>query len=117
MKQQQRDDGMAVWSGLMNESNTHQQTKTKMWDGTEGIQVVDMLCGWSHTVALIAEGVCMSWGENGQGQLGLGYSGGERVGSPRRIERLPQVLNLHSFIVVNGKGRKTKTEREAMDGD
>ena len=112
---------MAVWIGLMNESNTHtnQQTKTKMGDGTEGIRVVDMLCGYAHTVALTGEGVCMSWGGNGHGELGLGYSGGERVGSPRRIERLPQVLILHSLLVGcwKGKGRKTKTEREAMDGD
>ena len=111
---------MAVWIGLMNESNTHtnQQTKTKMGDGTEGIQVVDMLCGWDHMVALTGEGVCMSWGDNEHEQLGLGYSGGERVGSPRRIERLPQVLNLHSFIVgwLLEMERKEDKDRKRSDG-
>ena len=80
--------------GWMDDAINHTQTnqnENENVDGTEGIQVVDMLCDAEHTVALTAEGVCMSWGDNRLGQLGLGYCGGERVGSPRRIQQLPQV--------------------------
>jgi alpha-tubulin suppressor-like RCC1 family protein len=58
---------------------------------TEGVQIADMLCGWSHTIALTSTGTCLSWGGNDFGELGLGYAGGERVETPQRIAQLPKV--------------------------
>ena len=36
------------------------------------IQVIQIFCGWHHTIILLNNYQCFGWGSNNNGQLGLG---------------------------------------------
>lgn len=40
--------------------------------GLAGHQIVQLACGWRHSLAVSAEGQVFAWGRAGNGQLGLG---------------------------------------------
>ena len=54
--------------------------------GLAGEFVDSVAVGWEHTLALTCDGVVWAWGNNGDGQLGLGHS--TAVREPEKVAAL-----------------------------
>lgn len=63
-------------------NNSNQLTPVKLNELT-GIVISNLVCGFSHTLALSDSGVLYGWGLNSFGQLGTGDKG--NLASPTRI--------------------------------
>ena len=63
-------------------NNSNQLTPVKL-NGLSGIVISNLVCGFSHTLALSDGGILYGWGLNGFGQLGTGDKG--NLSSPTKI--------------------------------
>jgi len=63
-------------------STANQLTPTKL-NGLVGVVISNLVCGFSHTLALSDGGALYGWGLNGFGQLGTGDKGNQSA--PLRI--------------------------------
>ncbi|XP_059098839.1 probable E3 ubiquitin-protein ligase HERC4 isoform X1 [Tigriopus californicus] len=60
----------------------------KIIRGLAHLNVVQVACGWKHSLVLTNNGRLFAFGDNTYGQLGLGNDGGDRVLTPQPIESL-----------------------------
>lgn len=51
-------------------------TPQKIWEdsGQDGRAIVAIACGRNHSMAVVEDGACLTWGRNGHGQLGDGLT-------------------------------------------
>jgi len=73
------------------------------------LPVIQITCGWSHSVALTSCGKVFSWGNGDHGKLGHGTSG--KVSTPRLVEALAHLrvvkiasYNEHTAALTAGVG-------------
>lgn len=63
--------------GQLGLSNYQVQTMPAMVKGLQGENVIDIVCGEKHTVALTAGGDVFAWGDNTRGQVCIRSGGGQ----------------------------------------
>eukprot|EP01035_Chromulina_nebulosa_P018786 gene18786-24553_t len=69
------EDGVAyVWGGSTGVNNHKTNAYPQLFDGLPSLKskVIDLSCGLGHTLFLIESGSVYSWGNGGNGRLGLG---------------------------------------------
>uniref|UniRef100_A0A3B5K3X4 RCC1 and BTB domain containing protein 2 n=2 Tax=Takifugu rubripes TaxID=31033 RepID=A0A3B5K3X4_TAKRU len=78
-------------------NNGNQQTPCRI-AALQGVNVIQVACGYAHTIALTDEGFVYSWGANSYGQLGTGNKCNQAV--PTLIntekERMSEVAACHT---------------------
>jgi len=82
----------------------------KMVAGLRGHYITDVGCGMSHCIAVSAIGDCFCWGQNKQGQCGVGVSSDEPITYPVIVPVLIGVKVLH---VSCGAGHSVCTTEAA----
>ena len=78
----------------------------KMVTGLKAVYVTDAACGMSHNVVLSEGGECYAWGQNKQGQCGLGVSSEEPISVPSII---PVLIGRKVIGVSCGAGHSVVT--------
>ena len=82
----------AVWSwgrgafGKLGHGDTQLQLLPKKVEALAGRRVVAVSAGYSHSLAITADGAVWSWGDGGEGELGHGDE--QRQPLPKKIEAL-----------------------------
>ncbi|KAL0972652.1 hypothetical protein UPYG_G00192440 [Umbra pygmaea] len=78
-------------------NNGNQQTPCRI-AALQGVNIIQVACGYAHTLALTDEGCVYSWGANSYGQLGTGNKSNQAV--PTLIntdkERMVEVAACHT---------------------
>ena len=82
----------------------------KMVAGLRGHYITDVGCGMSHCIAVSAIGDCFCWGQNKQGQCGVGVSSDEPITYPVII---PVLIGLKVLHVSCGAGHSVCTTEAA----
>jgi RCC1 and BTB domain-containing protein len=54
--------------------------------------VIQIACGFDHTIALTRDGVVYTWGYGGNGKLGLGHEKDQN--KPHPIQHLPKIIQI-----------------------
>lgn len=72
-----------------------------------GMHVVAIAAGGAHSLALLSDGTVMAWGDNADGQLGLGTADNTPHPAPTKIPGLSNVVAIaagdaHSLAVLSG---------------
>ncbi|KAI1903822.1 hypothetical protein AGOR_G00031160 [Albula goreensis] len=95
-------------------NNGNQQTPCRI-AALHGINIVQIVCGYAHTLALTDEGAVYAWGANSYGQLGTGNKGNQAV--PTLIntdkERMVEVAACHA---AHTSAAKTQSGQVLMWG-
>jgi alpha-tubulin suppressor-like RCC1 family protein len=60
--------------GLLGLSDSEDRKVPTLVDALQGIEIIDIACGYDHSLALSSIGSLYSWGNGGYGQLGAGDS-------------------------------------------
>uniref|UniRef100_A0A673JTY4 BTB domain-containing protein n=2 Tax=Sinocyclocheilus rhinocerous TaxID=307959 RepID=A0A673JTY4_9TELE len=78
-------------------NNGNQQTPCRI-AALQGINIVQVACGYAHTLALTDEGFIYSWGANSYGQLGTGNKSNQAVPTLINMEkeRMVEVAACHT---------------------
>uniref|UniRef100_A0A673K721 RCC1 and BTB domain-containing protein 2-like n=1 Tax=Sinocyclocheilus rhinocerous TaxID=307959 RepID=A0A673K721_9TELE len=78
-------------------NNGNQQTPCRI-AALQGINIVQVACGYAHTLALTDEGFVYSWGANSYGQLGTGNKSNQAVPTLINMdkERIVEVAACHT---------------------
>ncbi|KAG1932878.1 RCC1 and BTB domain-containing protein 2 isoform X1 [Pimephales promelas] len=78
-------------------NNGNQQTPCRI-AALQGINIVQVACGYAHTLALTDEGFVYSWGANSYGQLGTGNKSNQAVPTLINMdkERMVEVAACHT---------------------
>ncbi|TRY90880.1 hypothetical protein DNTS_021956 [Danionella cerebrum] len=78
-------------------NNGNQQTPCRIAT-LQGINIVQVACGYAHTLALTDEGLVYSWGANSYGQLGTGNKSNQAVPTLINMdkERMVEVAACHT---------------------
>jgi len=58
--------------------------------GLENVEIVEVACGYNHTVALSKEGEVFTWGSGKEGALGHGNH--EQQNYPKKVESLKNIV-------------------------
>uniref|UniRef100_A0A7N8X9I1 Regulator of chromosome condensation (RCC1) and BTB (POZ) domain containing protein 2 n=1 Tax=Mastacembelus armatus TaxID=205130 RepID=A0A7N8X9I1_9TELE len=66
-------------------NNGNQQTPCRI-AALQGVNIVQVSCGYAHTLALTDEGFVYAWGANSYGQLGTGNKSNQSVFVTRMVE-------------------------------
>eukprot|EP01103_Thecamoeba_quadrilineata_P015625 TRINITY_DN4998_c0_g1_i1.p1 TRINITY_DN4998_c0_g1~~TRINITY_DN4998_c0_g1_i1.p1 ORF type:complete len:440 (-),score=45.23 TRINITY_DN4998_c0_g1_i1:39-1358(-) len=80
-------------SGQLGLGTTSSSPAPKLLDFSFPREVAAITCGASHSLALLMDGRCYSWGFNEYGQLGLGHR--ENTNKPQFIEKLKDKSVVH----------------------
>uniref|UniRef100_A0A8C6URZ7 Regulator of chromosome condensation (RCC1) and BTB (POZ) domain containing protein 2 n=2 Tax=Neogobius melanostomus TaxID=47308 RepID=A0A8C6URZ7_9GOBI len=85
-------------------NNGNQQTPCRI-AALQGVGIVQVACGYAHTLALTDEGLVYAWGANSYGQLGTGNKSNQAV--PTLIntekERIVEVAACHTSHTSSAK--------------
>ncbi|XP_056612640.1 RCC1 and BTB domain-containing protein 2 isoform X2 [Triplophysa dalaica] len=78
-------------------NNANQQTPCRI-AALQGINIVQVVCGYAHTLALTDEGFVYSWGANSYGQLGTGNKSNQALPTLINMdkERMVEVAACHT---------------------
>uniref|UniRef100_A0A9J7ZLE9 RCC1 and BTB domain containing protein 2 n=3 Tax=Cyprinus carpio TaxID=7962 RepID=A0A9J7ZLE9_CYPCA len=78
-------------------NNGNQQTPCRI-AALQGINIIQVACGYAHTLALTDEGFVYSWGANSYGQLGTGNKSNQAVPTLINMdkERMVEVAACHT---------------------
>ncbi|KAM9733740.1 RCC1 and BTB domain-containing protein 2 isoform 1-T1 [Menidia menidia] len=78
-------------------NNGNQQTPCRI-AALQGVNIVQVACGYAHTLALTDEGFVYAWGANSYGQLGTGNKSNQAVPTPINAdkERMVEVAACHT---------------------
>ena len=72
--------------GQLGHNDRVNKLKPTLVQALEGVEVSQITCGWSHSVALTAKGRVYTWGNSDHGKLGHGS--GRKVSVPQLVEKL-----------------------------
>jgi RCC1 and BTB domain-containing protein len=72
--------------GQLGHNDRVNKLKPTLVDALEGVFVSQITCGWSHSVALTANGKVYTWGNGDHGKLG--HSSTRKVSVPNVVEKL-----------------------------
>lgn len=73
------------------------QNYFRMIRGLAHLNVVQVACGWKHSLVLTDNGRLFSFGDNTYGQLGLGNHGGNRVLTPQVKDQSKKIVEIDSL--------------------
>uniref|UniRef100_A0AAX7SU83 BTB domain-containing protein n=1 Tax=Astatotilapia calliptera TaxID=8154 RepID=A0AAX7SU83_ASTCA len=78
-------------------NNGNQQTPCRI-AALQGVNIVQVACGYAHTLALTDEGFVYAWGANSYGQLGTGNKSNQALPTPINTdkERIVEVAACHT---------------------
>ena len=92
------------------EKNVEKPTKNTILSGQN---VIDIVCGEEHCIALTSSGICYAWGQNNFGQLGIGKDWHSR--SPKLIEELTNQIIVQISCGAHHTLALTKTGQVGYD--
>ncbi|GLD53525.1 RCC1 and BTB domain-containing protein 2-like protein [Lates japonicus] len=78
-------------------NNGNQQTPCRI-AALQGVNIIQVACGYAHTLALTDEGFVYAWGANSYGQLGTGNKSNQALPTPINTdkERMVEVAACHT---------------------
>eukprot|EP00569_Conticribra_weissflogii_P016347 CAMPEP_0171399114 /NCGR_PEP_ID=MMETSP0880-20121228/6388_1 /TAXON_ID=67004 /ORGANISM="Thalassiosira weissflogii, Strain CCMP1336" /LENGTH=839 /DNA_ID=CAMNT_0011913219 /DNA_START=41 /DNA_END=2560 /DNA_ORIENTATION=- len=99
--------------GQLGHGDKVNKVKPTLVQALDGVVLQQITCGWSHSVALTAEGEVYTWGNGDHGKLGHGS--GKKVSTPQLVEKLVG-LNVVCIASYNEHTAALVEPHSATDG-
>ncbi|XP_008307294.1 RCC1 and BTB domain-containing protein 2 isoform X1 [Cynoglossus semilaevis] len=95
-------------------NNGNQQTPCRI-AALQGINIVQVACGYAHTLALTDEGAVYAWGANSYGQLGTGNKSNQALPTQINIDK-ERMVEVAAFHTSHTSASKTQSGQVLMWG-